>query len=67
MPERVTGALGRANLVPDSGRSASSVNAATGAEWVKLRSSKNKSLVVTQFPEFRPNLARLQSDPFGIV
>lgn len=65
MPERVTGALGRANIVPDSGRSASSVNSAASAEWGKLRSSKNKCLVVTPFPGLRPNLARLKSDVFG--
>ena len=45
MPERVTGALGRANIVPDSGRSASSVNSAANGESGKLRSRKNKSLV----------------------
>ena len=32
MPERVTGALGRANIVSDSGRSASSVNRVASAE-----------------------------------
>ena len=45
MPERVTGSLGRANIVPDSGRNAGSVNNDASAEWGILQSRKNKSLV----------------------
>ena len=36
MPERVTRALGRANIDPDSGRCASSVNSAASGEWGKF-------------------------------
>ena len=45
MPERVAGALGRANIVPDFGSSASFVNSVASTELDKLRSSKNESLV----------------------
>ena len=38
----------------------------TGLQWGKLRSSKNKCLVVTSFPGLRPNLARLKSDPLSV-
>ena len=38
MPERVTGSLGRANIVPDSGRYAGSVNNDGSVEWGILRS-----------------------------